>query len=43
MDLFNDLFNEIWNDFGVFGVPVQTEKRCPVCGHTLYDFKRTGK
>ena len=45
MDLFNDLFNEIWNDFGVFGVPVKTveEKRCPVCGHTLYDFKRTGK
>ncbi len=45
MDLFNDLFNEIWNDFGVFGTPLNTseEKRCPVCGRTIYDFKRTGK
>lgn len=45
MDLFNDLFNEIWNDFGAFGATINTtgEKRCPVCGHTIYDFKRTGK
>ena len=45
MDLFSDLFNEIWNDFGVFSTPTITkeEKRCPVFGHTLSDFKRSGK
>ena len=45
MDLFSDLFNEIWNDFGVFSTPAITkeEKRCPICGHTLSDFKRSGK
>lgn len=49
MDLFEDLFNDIWNDFGIFGSPsvvrtsVKEEKKCPVCGTTVSDFKRTGK
>lgn len=48
MDLFDNLFNDIWNDFGVFKTPITTstvrdEKRCPVCGRSLSDFKRTGK
>ncbi len=45
MDLFSDLFNDIWNDFGMFSAPaaVKEEKRCPVCGHTLSDFRRTGR
>lgn len=45
MDLFSDLFNDIWNDFGMFSTPnvMKEEKRCPRCGHTLSDFKRTGR
>ncbi|MDY3030321.1 MAG: UvrB/UvrC motif-containing protein [Clostridia bacterium] len=45
MDLFNDLFNDIWNDFGVFGAPTiaKEEKRCPVCGRTFSEFRRTGR
>lgn len=49
MDLFSDLFNDIWNDFGIFGSPShmgvqpKEEKRCPVCGRTLSDLRRTGR
>lgn len=46
MDIFSDLFNDIWNDFGMFSTPAaarKEEKRCPVCGHTLSDFRRTGR
>ena len=41
-DLFSDFFD---NGFGVFMQPVTVmeEKRCPVCGHTYADFRRTGK
>lgn len=45
MDFFDDFFNDIWNDFGMFSnpAPIKSEKRCPVCGRTISDFKRTGK
>ncbi len=40
-----DLFSELFDDFGFVSViPVQNEqKRCPLCGHSYSDFKRTGK
>ncbi len=41
-DLFSDFFD---NAFGIFNQPasVKEEKRCPVCGRTYADFRRTGK
>ena len=43
-----DLFSDFFNDFGGFDVFMQPavnkeEKKCPVCGHTYSDFRRTGK
>ena len=43
-----DLFSDFFNDFGGFDVFMQptarqAEKKCPVCGHTYSDFRRTGK
>lgn len=40
-----DLFSELFDDFGfVSAIPVQhEEKRCPLCGHSYSDFKRSGK
>lgn len=43
-----DIFSDFFDDFGGFDVfmnpsPRQEEKRCPLCGHTYSDFRRTGK
>ena len=46
MDLFDELFNEIWNDFGSFmsyKTGYKEEKKCPKCSRTLADFKRTSR
>ncbi|MBR5270778.1 MAG: UvrB/UvrC motif-containing protein [Clostridia bacterium] len=45
MDLFSEFFNEIWNDFNVIATPVQAreEQRCKVCGHTVSDFRKSGR
>ena len=38
-----DLFSEIFNDLG-FVSPIQhTELKCPLCGHTYSDFRKSGK
>lgn len=40
-----DLFSDFFDGFDVFMQPAVTkeEKRCPVCGRTYSDFRRTGK
>lgn len=40
-----DLFSDFFNDFDMFMQPVtaKEEKKCPVCGRTYSDFRRTGK
>lgn len=40
-----DLFSDFFNGFDMLFEPttVKEEKRCPVCGHTYSDFRRTGK
>lgn len=40
-----DLFSDFFDGFDVFLQPVtaKEEKKCPVCGHTYSDFRRTGK
>ena len=45
MDMFSELFNEIWNDFNIIGSPasVREEQRCKVCGHSLSDFRKSGR
>lgn len=45
MDLFSELFNEIWHDFDMFAAQParETQVRCKVCGHTLSDFRKSGK
>jgi protein arginine kinase activator len=40
-DLFSDFFDGF--DFLMQPAPVKEEKKCPVCGHTYSDFRRTGK
>ncbi len=44
--LFDELFDDFFGDFGMFTQqsPVyKSEKKCPVCGRTYSDFRRTGK
>jgi protein arginine kinase activator len=43
-DLFSD-FENFFNNFDAFMQPVtyQEAKKCPVCGHTWSDFRRTGR
>lgn len=40
-----DLFSDFFNDFDMLFQPVtvKEEKKCPVCGSTYSDFRRTGK
>jgi protein arginine kinase activator len=40
-----DLFSDFFDGFDMFMQPVtaREEKKCPVCGHTYSDFRRTGK
>lgn len=40
-----DLFSDFFDGFDMFMQPVtvKEEKKCPVCGHTYSDFRRTGK
>ena len=40
-----DLFSDFFDGFDIFMQPVtvKEEKKCPVCGHTYSDFRRTGK
>lgn len=40
-----DLFSDFFDGFDLFMQPVtvKEEKKCPVCGHTYSDFRRTGK
>ncbi len=40
-----DLFSDFFNGFGMFAQPemYKEEKKCPVCGGTWSDFRRTGK
>ena len=40
-----DLFSDFFYGFDIFMQPVtvKEEKKCPVCGHTYSDFRRTGK
>jgi protein arginine kinase activator len=40
-DLFSDFFDGF--DFLMQPTAVKEEKKCPVCGHTYSDFRRTGK
>ncbi len=44
--LFDDFFDDFFGDFGMFTQqsPVyKSEQKCPVCGRTYSDFRRTGK
>ena len=43
-DLFSD-FENFFNSFDTFMQPsvYQEAKKCPVCGHTWSDFRRTGR
>lgn len=43
--LFDELFNDFFNDFNMFTqtVPVQEVQKCPTCGRTYADFRRSGK
>lgn len=43
-DLFSD-FENFFNSFDAFMQPVtyQEAQKCPICGHTWSDFKRTGR
>ena len=44
--LFDELFDDIFSDFGMFTQQsplYKSEKKCPVCGRTYSDFRRTGK
>ena len=44
--LFDELFNDFFDDFSLFTQqtsPYKSEKKCPLCGHTYSDFRRTGK
>lgn len=45
MDLFDELFNNIWNDMSgwSYAKPVRDERRCPLCGRTMADIKADGK
>lgn len=45
MDLFDELFNNIWSDMSDWGYvkPTRDERKCPVCGRTLNDIKTDGK
>ncbi len=40
-----DLFSDFFDGFDLFFQPTQVKeaKKCPVCGHTYEDFRRTGK
>ncbi|MCD8180838.1 MAG: UvrB/UvrC motif-containing protein [Firmicutes bacterium] len=40
-----DLFSDFFDGFDMFMQPVtvKEEKKCPVCGRTYSDFRRTGK
>jgi protein arginine kinase activator len=40
-----DLFSDFFDGFDLFMQPTVTkeEKKCPICGHTYADFRRTGK
>lgn len=38
-----DLFSEFFNDLGFVSPVFHEELRCPLCGHTYSDFRRTGK
>ncbi len=40
-----DLFSDFFDGFDLFMQPVTVKeaKKCPVCGHTYADFRRTGK
>ncbi|MCI8404245.1 MAG: hypothetical protein HFE49_05010 [Clostridia bacterium] len=40
-----DLFSDFFDGFDLFMQPAvsREEKKCPVCGHTYSDFRRTGK
>lgn len=40
-----DLFSDFFDGFDMFMQPVtvKEEKKCPICGHTYSDFRRTGK
>lgn len=40
-----DLFSDFFDGFDIFKTPnvYQEEKRCPVCGMTYSDFRRTGR
>lgn len=41
-DLFSDFFDG-FDDMFMQPVTIKEEKKCPVCGHTYSDFRRTGK
>lgn len=42
--LFDELFNDLFDDFNMFTqAPYKSEKKCPLCGKTYSDFRRTGK
>lgn len=43
--LFDELFNDFFEDFNMFSVTPQykEEKKCPLCKRTYSDFRRTGK
>jgi protein arginine kinase activator len=46
MDLFDELFNDMWSGFGSFPGYVRQsadEKKCPVCGRTINEIRRSGK
>ncbi len=40
-----DLFSDFFDGFDLFMQPVtqKEERKCPICGHTYSDFRRTGK
>ena len=44
--LFDELFNDFFDDFNMFSQPTaysKEEKKCPVCGRTYRNFRESGK
>ena len=45
MDIFSEIFGDIWNEFDMISHMQQAEKeqRCPLCNSSISDIRKSGK
>ena len=45
MDIFSEIFGDIWNEFDMMShmQPTEKEQRCPLCSSSISDIRKSGK